>query len=478
MRKIILLFLYLILFSFVNGNQIDIGIFKSGSVPKKIEIYMRPNFNISSIQTITGILYTVRWDDPSIVITTQSIYPFFIAPQGSPILYNGYYYQVFAAVPMIAMAMNANQAYLASSFTYTNGDCSKFQIIQDEWTQANNGNVYIELVGLEVTGIIYQANVFFASIGGNISNTMGDTTLLGNSTGVMSLTGYAGAITTWQRRVNEGPWENIPGTAGLETYSEIPQQTGDYYYQTIIQNGICPIATSGMFHTMVIAEIYLNLKLYLEGAFENNVMNTKLNESGLIPLTQPYNFLPWNYNGSESVVNIPVDAVDWVLIEIRETEGNVTTATSDKVVYRKAAFLMKNGTIRGMDGIQKPVAYLSLQKNVYIAVYHRNHLAIISAASPLIVDWNCYYDFSTGENQVYGGTLGHKEIADGIWAMRAGDANSNGIISMEDKVNFWNSRVGFKAYLTTDFSLDSQTDNKDKDKLWYHNLGFSSQVPE
>ena len=156
--------MFLSLLSVLQGNQIDIGIFKSTSVPKKIEIRIRPDFNISSIQTLTGILYTVRWDDPTISITTQNIFPFFVAPQGSPVLYNGHYYQVFAAVPMIAMAMNANQEYLASSFTFTNGDCSTFEIIEDEWTQANNGNVYLELVGTEVTGIIYQAMFFLEAM--------------------------------------------------------------------------------------------------------------------------------------------------------------------------------------------------------------------------------------------------------------------------------------------------------------------------
>ena len=152
----------------VQANQVDIGIFASTTVSNNIEVRVRPDFNISAIQTLTGILYTVRWDDPTVVITTQYIAPFSVAPQGSPVLYNGYYYQVFAATPMAPVAMNANQEYLISSFNFTNSNCGKFEIIEDAWTQAHNGNVYLELVGLDVTGIIYHPTVQLASIGGTI----------------------------------------------------------------------------------------------------------------------------------------------------------------------------------------------------------------------------------------------------------------------------------------------------------------------
>jgi hypothetical protein len=478
MKKTHLLLIYICLISFVKANQIDIGIFTSISIPKKIEVFMRPDFNISSIQTVTGILYTVRWDDPAITITTQSIYPFFVAPQGTPVLSNGYYYQVFAAVPMIAMAMNANQEYLMSSFTYTNGDCAIFQIIEDEWTQANNGNVYFELVGIEVTGIIYHADVLFGSIGGNIVNSGGDTTYLGTSTGTMTLSGYNGIILSWQRKVNEGSWENIPGTGGLELYSEIPPTIGDYFYQVNIQNGFCPIAVSGIFNTVVVAEINMNLIVLLEGAFDNTIMTTHLNDNGLIPLSQPYSSPPWNYTGNESVTSIPQNVVDWILIEFRESEGDASTATADKSVHREAAFVMMDGTIKDIDGQQNLKVALSLNDNLYIVVSHRNHLAVISAAPPLIVNWNCYYDFSSGENQALGGTLGHKEIGTGIWGMRAGDADSDGLISNTDKDVNWNSEAGSSGYFSPDFSMDSQVDNKDKNDLWYPNRGSWSHVPE
>jgi len=476
LKKIYFLLVCIVLFSVSQANQIDIGIFEALSPPKKNEVRIRPDFNISSIQTITGILYTVRWNDPSVTITTQYIYPFFVAPTGAPVLYNGYYYQVFSAVPGTAVAMNANQEYLISTFTFINGDCANFQITEDDWTQSHNGDFNIELVGTDVTGIIYHANVIFGSFGGNITGS--DTTYLGTSTGPMVLSGYNGSIITWQRKVNDGSWENIPGTAGATFYSEIPPAMGNYYFRVNIQKGTCPTTYSDAFYVIVVAEINLNLKVFLEGAFQDTELSNELGELGLIPLFQPYSSPPWNYEGPESVVDIPPNVVDWVLIELRESEGDASTATSDKSIQRRAAFLMKDGSVKETDGIQNVKVVLSLNDNLFIVIFHRNHLSVISANSPAIFYGNCYYDYSTGESQVLGSNLGHKEIAPGIWGMIAGDANSDGLINNTDKDVNWNSDTGLSGYLSTDSSMDSHVNNKDKNEFWYTNQGFVSQVPE
>ncbi len=460
----------------VQANQVDIGIFASTTVSNNIEVRVRPDFNISSIQTLTGILYTVRWDDPTVVITTQYIVPFSVAPQGPPVLYNGYYYQVFAAVPVTPVAMNANQEYLISSFNFTNTNCGKFEIIEDAWTQAYNGNVYLELVGLDVTGIIYQPEVQLASIGGTISGSA--TIYLGNSTGTMILSGYTGSILNWERKVNEGSWVTIPGTAGATTYSEIPPTMGDYYYRANIQYNTCPAVYSAIVHIIVVADIGFNLTVFLEGAFQTTDMSADLNDLDLIPLLQPYSSPPWNYTGTELVTAIPANAVDWVLVELRESAGGASTATSDKMISRQAAFLMKDGSVKGLDGIQNLHFVLSLHSNLYIVISHRNHLSVISAVSPPVLPGNCTYDFSSGENQALGGNFGHKQLAAGIWGMMAGDASSDGFIDDTDRLSYyWNLNAGTWGYISFDFSMDSQVDNKDKNDFWVENYNKESQVP-
>ncbi|MEZ5197258.1 MAG: hypothetical protein R2764_12910 [Bacteroidales bacterium] len=65
---------------------------------------------------------------------------------------------------------------------------------------------------------------------------------------------------------------------------------------------------------------YFKLTVFLEGPFNAGKMNTDLNKANQIPLSQPYHTAPWNYNGNESVSEIPNGAVvDWVLVDIRTT---------------------------------------------------------------------------------------------------------------------------------------------------------------
>ena len=106
------------------------------------------------------------------------------------------------------------------------------------------------------------------------------------------------------------------------------------------KNSIIPVVLIIMFSLQLNAQITLNLKAFLEGPFNGSAMNTALNVQNLIPLGQPYNVSPWNYTGTEQVGSIPnANVVDWVLVELRETTGDASTATQDKMINRQAAFI-------------------------------------------------------------------------------------------------------------------------------------------
>ena len=118
----------------------------------------------------------------------------------------------------------------------------------------------------------------------------------------------------------------------------------------------------------------LNLKAYLEGPFSGNEMTTLLNTSGTLPLDQPYDAAPWLYTGTETVPSIPnPNVVDWILVELRETTGDASTATPDKIISRQAGFILKNGIITGIDGINPMQFDLQVSANLYVVVWHRNH---------------------------------------------------------------------------------------------------------
>jgi len=95
---------------------------------------------------------------------------------------------------------------------------------------------------------------------------------------------------------------------------------------------------------------YVNLNIFLEGPFNGSQMLTDLNKAQLIPLDQPFNISPWNYNGTESVASIPNgNIVDWVYMELRNglSPG---AATSETTFGKQAAFLLNSGKVVGIDG--------------------------------------------------------------------------------------------------------------------------------
>ncbi|MBN2175141.1 MAG: hypothetical protein JW731_13485 [Bacteroidales bacterium] len=222
----------------------------------------------------------------------------------------------------------------------------------------------------------------------------------------------------------------------------------------------------------------LDLKIFLEGPFEGTTMHTDLVAREALPVEQPYNMAPWNYNGSESVAAfINPNIVDWILIELRETAGDASTATSETMIAQKAALLLSDGSVVETDEASLPEFDISFADNLFAVVWHRNHLGIMSAL-PVTMTGGVYaYDFTSDEGQVYGGNLAHKLISTGIWGMVGADGDPNGTIDIDDKTLSWLAQAGLKGYLSGDFNLDIQVDNKDKNEIWVGNV-YSDQVPD
>lgn len=221
------------------------------------------------------------------------------------------------------------------------------------------------------------------------------------------------------------------------------------------------------------------LKAYLEGPYNGSEMYRFLNTYGYMPLSQPYNTAPWNYNGSESVTSIPsTDIVDWVLLEIRETQGGAPSATPSTTVGRMAGFILRDGSIVDIDGVSPLEFVYNFSGNIYTVLYHRNHLGIMSAY-PLTENNNLYvYDFTTGSNMVFGGSIAQKEISPGVWGMVAGDGDCDGQVTTGDKVEIWSTETGMSGYRQGDFNMNGNVDNTDKIQYWGINAGRGSQVPE
>jgi len=242
--------------------------------------------------------------------------------------------------------------------------------------------------------------------------------------------------------------------------------------------GPCDQATYGEaedYTVNVLRGTDLAIKVFLEGPFNGTGMETKL--GSYLPLNQPFNVSPWNYNGTESVASVPANCVGWLLVELRDA-SSPSTAGFASMMARRAALLYANGNVTGVDG--NPVLSFTefATNNLYVVIYQRNHLSVMSA-NALTESGGVYtYDFSSGAAQAFGGLSGHKEVAPGIWAMIAADGNSDGSIDILDYSPIWENESGNSGFLNSDYNLDGESNNIDKDDFWFPNVGAGTQIPE
>ncbi len=206
----------------------------------------------------------------------------------------------------------------------------------------------------------------------------------------------------------------------------------------------------------------MEVKLFLEGFYNNNQgeMTTVIADSASFPTTQPYNIAPFNYNGSESFNTKPTDTVDWLLLELRDAQ-NIS-----QVVHRQAVLLRKDGYLMQTDGTQGVSFPNIIDGDYHLAVFHRNHLGVISSSTVLLDTSNYMYDFSLGDWKVMGKQQ-LKPIGN-TYALWAGDLNGDHIINNQD-YNYYQLNIGSNiGYSKADLNGDGQTDPADY-QLWFDN---------
>ncbi|MCD4736254.1 MAG: hypothetical protein K8R53_09440, partial [Bacteroidales bacterium] len=218
-----------------------------------------------------------------------------------------------------------------------------------------------------------------------------------------------------------------------------------------------------------------NLTAFLEGPFDVSDMKTELNP--YISFDHPFAGPPWNYGTCQTVPVIPNgNVVDWVLVELRDAQ---TPAQADgtKTIAQQAAFLLDDGSIVQVDGSSQLKIDVSPTYNLYAVIWHRNHLAIMSA-NALVESVGTYtYDFSSSSSQIYGGATGCKLLGGSIWGMFCGDGDANGDVDINDIINIWDNEAGNSGYWGGDFNLNGQVSNQDKNDYWLPNDGEGSEVP-
>ncbi|MGB0839009.1 MAG: M12 family metallo-peptidase [Chitinophagales bacterium] len=209
--------------------------------------------------------------------------------------------------------------------------------------------------------------------------------------------------------------------------------------------------------------VSLNLKLLLEGTYSGddgngNLMETFLVDNNLLPTQQAYDMAPWNYNGGETLSNIPATTVDWILIELRDANNN------DLVIDQKAGLLMSDGFVKDIDD-NLGISFDNILPGsaYYIVVRHCSHLDIMSSVPVVLSDTFNFYDFTTASNQA-SGIDQLTDLGGGLYGLHTGDVNGNGVVNVFD-VNECVANAGqIFTYGPTDLNMDGHT------TIWDYNI--------
>lgn len=256
-------------------------------------------------------------------------------------------------------------------------------------------------------------------------------------------------------------WHHEAGA--LDTISNTITQTG---FETLHRWTAADSAAP-----LVPIEVLVNAKLFLEGPFASDTMNSYLGDNALLPLEQPYNIAPWNYSGDEKVTAIPDSIVDWILVEVRHA------ADSTLVVATRAGFLKSNGMVTDLDG-SSGIRFDLPEGSYYLALRHRNHLAVMTASSIVVTESSTPYDFTDAQSKAFGSNA-MADMGNGVYAMRSGDGNSDGGVDALDRNLVWRPDNGspWSYDKKSDFNLDGGIDALDRNLYWRVNNGTATQVP-
>lgn len=212
----------------------------------------------------------------------------------------------------------------------------------------------------------------------------------------------------------------------------------------------------------------VQLKVMLEGPFNTGTltMNKLLNTGGHIPLAQPYNVAPFNYNGGETLPALPAEMVDWVLVQASSDPNN---SSNSDIVATKAAVLLSNGNIVNADGSTLSFSGLS-SSSYYFIVRHRNHLAIITPTA-VTIPTASVVDLTQNANTFNSIQQTKQMGTTAVFAMKAGNGDGNMNINIADRNAVWRVQNAQLGYRSGDYDMNANVNIADRNNKWRVNNG-------
>lgn len=249
-------------------------------------------------------------------------------------------------------------------------------------------------------------------------------------------------------------WMMDPATGATQFFADVLEDVATYGFN---QHGDLFVSDlNNVYKVKFNNNARVNIKVQLEGA----ASGSGLSQQGLIPEQHPYGSSPYNANTTECAQEFALDIVDWVLVELRDSNNPQT------VIETRVGLLRADGQILDADGELGIRFYDGLGGTHHIAVNHRSHLGIISS-SPIMISDGANWDFTTSQTQALG-TDQQAMLMDGSWAMYGGDYDGNGLINILDFTTWFGNNTAVNAYLNHDGDLNGIVNILDF-QLWFTN---------
>ncbi|GHB67270.1 beta strand repeat-containing protein [Persicitalea jodogahamensis] len=189
-----------------------------------------------------------------------------------------------------------------------------------------------------------------------------------------------------------GTWNigamTVGSTASLQIVATI-NATGSYVNTAVVSgdntandpNMANNTSTASLDAQILLPKVYLQGSLfgvtYSGGSTIDSLMRDDLRVKGLIPLISPYGF--WNPTIPANTITADVLSttgrnaiVDWVFVELRDATDPTV------IVSSRSALLQRDGDIVDLDGVTPVPVRSPAGTTYYVAVRHRNHLAVMT----------------------------------------------------------------------------------------------------
>jgi len=178
-------------------------------------------------------------------------------------------------------------------------------------------------------------------------------------------------------------------------------------------------------------------KVLLDGPYDQNtqLMTDALRAGNLLPTMEPYTGLGYILtSGGTSVaasfgVLAPSGAnaiCDWVLVDLRQPTAPYS------VLATRTALVQRDGDVVGFDGVS-PIPFDAGPGSYCIAVRHRNHLGVMTAAGVSLSSTTTTIDFTDPATATYGTNAQHN--INGTMVIWPGDVNADGVVKYTGSLN-------------------------------------------